>query len=226
MDDAAVARAARRGASDGAKERDYWWTVLAVDPVAIPLVRLLAARRWVGPDGATVGSLLLGLPVGAAFSFGGRAGLVAGAVLFYLSFVLDCVDGKLARALGTSSARGKALDELADGARRASAAVGLAVHLFRFGAPGDVLWAAAYGILSSFFMEISGRGARPAERGAWARALARRRLLPTPGIPDASALAYVLGPLLGLAVPGLVAALAMVVVAILLAVRRRLRAPA
>ncbi|HEX2235590.1 MAG TPA: CDP-alcohol phosphatidyltransferase family protein [Actinomycetota bacterium] len=214
--------AGARGA--GAKERDYWWTVLAVDPVALPLVRLLAARRWIGPDGASLASLALGLLVGPAYALGGRAGLAAGAVLFYVSFVLDCVDGKLARVLGTSSARGRALDELADGARRASAALGLCVHLWRVdGAEGDILWAAAYGILSAYFMEISGTASRASPRGAWAEALARRRLLPTPGIPDASAVVYVIGPLLGALLPALGVGLAMVAVAILVAVRRRLR---
>jgi phosphatidylglycerophosphate synthase len=210
----------------GAKERDYWWTVLAVDPVALPLVRLLRTHRWLSPDGATLVSLALGLPVGVAFALGGRVGLVTGALLFYLSFVADCVDGKLARAVGASSARGKALDELADGARRASAAIGLAVYLWRFNNDGAaVLWAIVYGIASSYFMEISG-AARPEPGGAlsgWAKTLARRRLLPTPGIPDASAVAYVLGPLLGLVVPALGVGVAMVAVAILITVRRRLR---
>jgi phosphatidylglycerophosphate synthase len=216
-----------RGHRLGAKPRDYWWTVLAVDPLAVPLVRVMAARRWPTPDAVTLASLALGLPVGVAFAFGGRGGLIAGAVGFYVSFLLDCVDGKLARVVGETSARGRALDELADGARRASAAVGLTVHLWRHGDPGDVVWAAAYGILSSYFMEISGapRGESPTRAGsAWSRALARRRLLPTPGIPDASAVVYVIGPLVGVLVPALALGLAMVMVAILLTVRRRLRA--
>jgi phosphatidylglycerophosphate synthase len=213
-------------ASSGAKERDYWWTVLAVDPLALPLVRLLAARRWLSPDGATLLSLALGLPVGIAYAIGGRGGLVAGAALFYLSFLFDCVDGKLARAVGSTSARGRALDELADGARRASAAIGLALYLWRFGAPVDVVWAAVYGILSSYFMEISkaGRRAPRSASSGWAAALARRRLLPTPGMPDASAIVYVLGPVFGVVVPALALGIALVAVAILVTVRRRLQA--
>lgn len=227
MGEASAARRPAGTAGAGAKERDYWWTVLAVDPVALPLVRLLAGRRWIGPDGVSLASLGLGLLVGPAYVIGGRAGLAAGAVLFYVSFVFDCVDGKLARVLETSSARGRALDELADGARRASAALGLCVHLWRLDATGgDVLWAAAYGILSAYFMEISGAGPRGQARGAWAEALARRRLLPTPGIPDASAIVYVIGPLLGALVPALAVGLVMVAVAILTAVRRRLRSGA
>lgn len=210
----------------GAKKRDYWWTVLVVDPVAVPITRLLADRRTVTPDQVTFASLLLGLSVGAAYSLG-RWGLVAGGVLFYLSFVLDCVDGKLARALSISSPRGRALDQLADGARRASAAIGLGFYLLRHGdAASDLLWLVAFGVLSFYFMEISGAEKDEAASGfggKWSAALGRRRLLPTPGMPDVSAIVYVFGPLTGWVVPALVVGLLMIVAAILLTVRRRLR---
>lgn len=209
----------------GAKKKDYWWTVLAVDPVALPLVRFLAKRRSLTPDQVTIVSLLLGLPVGVAYAFG-RGGLIVGAVLFYLSFVFDCVDGKLARALSISSPRGQALDQLADGARRSSACIGLGFYLWRADrGPADLLWVLAFGILSFYFMEIS--GAEKADGGGglggrWSSALARRRLLPTPGMPDVSALVYIFGPLTGWVVPAVVVGIAMISAAILLTVRRRL----
>jgi phosphatidylglycerophosphate synthase len=208
----------------GAKERDYWWTVLAVDPVALPLTRFLKEHRFLTPDQVTFASLVVGLPVGVAYS-AGRVGLVIGAALFYLSFVLDCVDGKLARALAVTSEKGKALDELADGARRASAAIGLGFYLWREDAPpADFVWLLSFAVLSFYFMEISGapRG-EPGGHGNWARVLARHRLLPTPGMPDVSAVVYVLGPLTGLVVPAVIFGLVMIVVGILMSVIRRLR---
>ena len=46
--------------------------------------------------------------------------------------LLDCVDGKLAReALDVTSDRGKAFDELADGQRHASGAIGLGFYLLQ-----------------------------------------------------------------------------------------------
>ncbi|HYP23971.1 MAG TPA: CDP-alcohol phosphatidyltransferase family protein, partial [Actinomycetota bacterium] len=108
-------------APPGAKKRDYWWTVLATDPVAVPLVGFLARRRWLTPDQVTAFALVSGLAVGVAFATGTRLGLVVGGLLFYVAFLFDCVDGKLARALGVTSAKGEALDHLADGGRRASA---------------------------------------------------------------------------------------------------------
>ena len=215
-------------AKAGEKQRDYWWTVLAVDPLAIPVTKLLARRRWLTPDQVTLASLVLGLGTGPLYAFGSRASLVAGALAYYASFVLDCVDGKLARATGTSSPRGKALDAIADGARRTSAAVGLTAYLL-FSAEGaltrDVLLAASFGILSAYFMEISGTERRddPGDERGWRAALARRRLLPTPGMPDVSAVAYVIGPLTTLVVPALWLGLGMVVAAIGITWRRRLR---
>lgn len=210
----------------GAKKRDYWFTVLATDPVAVPVVRALAARR-VSPDAVTAVALVLGLAVGPVFAIGTRAALVAGGVVFYLAFLFDCVDGKLARALSVTSARGEALDHLADGGRRASAILGLAVFLWRSGdARADVWWVVVYAVLAYYFLEIS--GAEKGEPGAglggrWSRALARRRLLPNPGMPDVQAVTFVIGPILGVVVPALALGTAMVCAAILLTVYRRLK---
>lgn len=213
----------------GAKARDYWWTVLATDPVAVPLVRFLARRRWLSPDQVTALALALGLAVGPVFALGTRAALLAGGVVFYLAFVFDCVDGKLARALGVSSPRGAALDHLADGGRRASGVLGLGAYVWRAEgfAPADVWWVVTYAVLAYYFLEVSGAakdGGTEGLRGRWSAALARRRLLPNPGMPDVQAVVFVLGPVTGLVVPALGLGVAMVVVALALTVRRRLRA--
>ena len=210
----------------GAKKRDYWWTVLAVDPVAVRLVRFLAAKRKITPDGVTWLALLVALPIGVAYSLG-RAGLVVGAVLFYVAFLLDCVDGKLARAMAISSPKGKVLDDLADGARRASGSVGLAVYLWRWPAFEGSFWLGiAYGILAFYFAQVSGSirddpNAEP--RGRWAAAMGRRRLYPTPGTPDAAALVFFFGPLTGFVAPALIAGVAMFGVALLLVVLKMIR---
>ena len=214
---------------DGSKKRDYWWTVLIVDPVAQPVTRLLAKRRWMTPDEITLVSLVLGLMTGLFFAVGDTWALIAGGIVYYVSFVLDCVDGKLARTLNVSSPRGHALDSMSDSARRASAAIGIVTYLV-YSAEGtqahEVVLAAAFGILSGYFIEISGaqRGEASGVRGRWAAALAKRRLLPTPGMPDISALVYVIGPIVGIIVPTLYVGMAMVVAGILITWRRRLRA--
>lgn len=215
--------------ADGAKKRDYWWTVLIVDPLAIPITRLLAKKRWATPDEITIVSLVLGLLTGLFFAVGETWALITGGLVYYFSFVLDCVDGKLARSLGTSSPKGHALDAMSDSARRASAAIGIVTYLV-YSAEGvqahEVVLAAAFGVLSSYFIEISGAekgDAAGGVRGRWSSTLAKYRLLPTPGMPDVSAIVYVIAPIAGVIVPALYVGSAMVVAGILITWRRRLR---
>jgi len=97
-----------------AKPRDAWWTVLLVDPVAIRLVRWWAPYQWITPNRVTMGAFTLGLGAAAAFWQGTRWWLVVGALLYHVSFIFDCVDGKLARVRGTGSVFGLWLDFIFD----------------------------------------------------------------------------------------------------------------
>jgi phosphatidylglycerophosphate synthase len=230
------------GARTGAKELDYWWTVLFTDPVALPLVRLLARTRWLSPNAVSVVAVGLGLAVGPVFALGTRASLVAGGILFYAAFAVDCVDGKLAREIGATSARGAALDHLGDASRRASASLGLILWLWRSDSAGAGVWVAtAYVVVAYLFLELSGpekghdrwalltgraarRHAGPGLRARASAALARHRLLPNPGMPDIQALVFIVGPVTGLVVPGLAAGLVLVTGACAISARRLLRA--
>ncbi|MET7741125.1 CDP-alcohol phosphatidyltransferase family protein [Streptomyces sp. NPDC005385] len=107
------------------KKRDAWWTVLLVDPVATPLVRQLALRTRVTPNQITWGAFLLGLASAACFALGDWRWLVAGAVIYHVSFIFDCMDGKLARLTGQSSVFGAWLDFVFDRIRVAVCAIAL-----------------------------------------------------------------------------------------------------
>jgi hypothetical protein len=76
------------------KDRDAWWTVWLVDPLASRLVWLVAPVRWITPNLLTMGAFLLGFVAAYCFLQGDYPWLVAGAVVFHISFVLDCMDGK------------------------------------------------------------------------------------------------------------------------------------
>jgi phosphatidylglycerophosphate synthase len=180
------------------------------------------------PDAVSAIALLVGLSVGALFALGSRTGLVLGGITFYFAFVFDCVDGKLARALDVTSPRGETLDRLADGGRRASGSLGLAAYLWRAEGVSDVTvwWVITYAIAAYYFLEISGAERTGGEEGLGARLsamLARRRLLPNPGMPDVQAVVFIFGPLTGLVVPALAVGIGMVAAAILLTLWRRLR---
>lgn len=131
------------------KPRDSWWTVFAVDPVACRLALLTANHTSITPNGLTGLSMLLGVVSAAAFATGS---LVAGAALFYLSFTVDCMDGKIARLKGTGSPFGLWLDYVGDRLRVGACAFG-----FALGQGGvESLWLAAGIVSLDLFRYVNG----------------------------------------------------------------------
>ncbi|MFI1482216.1 CDP-alcohol phosphatidyltransferase family protein [Streptomyces sp. NPDC020747] len=120
------------------KKRDAWWTVLLVDPVATPLVRLTAMRTRITPNQITWGAFLLGLVSAACFAFGDWRWLVVGALVYHLSFILDCMDGKVARLTGQGSVFGAWLDFVFDRIR--VAACGVALMAGQYDRTGDTVY--------------------------------------------------------------------------------------
>ncbi|WP_417281567.1 CDP-alcohol phosphatidyltransferase family protein [Actinomadura gamaensis] len=107
------------------KARDAWWTVLLVDPLASRLVKFTANRTNITPNQLTVGALILGLGAGGCFAVGTWPMLLVGALLYHLSFTLDCMDGKIARLKGTGSIFGAWLDYIFDRVRVLACAIAL-----------------------------------------------------------------------------------------------------
>jgi phosphatidylglycerophosphate synthase len=120
------------------KARDAWWTVLLVDPLASRLVRFTANRTRVTPNQLTVAALILGLGAGACFAVASWPWLLAGAVLYHLSFTLDCMDGKIARLKGTGSVFGAWLDYIFDRVRVLACAIALMAG--QYAATGNVAY--------------------------------------------------------------------------------------
>jgi phosphatidylglycerophosphate synthase len=107
------------------KWKDAWWTVLLVDPVVAPAVAFIANRTPITPNAITVTSLLLGLACAGAFWLHTWTWLLIGALLYHLSFTLDCMDGKVARLKGNGSAIGGLLDYIFDRIRVLVVTLGL-----------------------------------------------------------------------------------------------------
>lgn len=112
------------------KGRDAWWTVLLVDPLAGRLVKVTANRTSLSPNSLSSGALLLGLGAAWCFWEADWKWLVVGAVLYHLSFVLDCMDGKIARLKGTGTVFGSWLDYVFDRVRVLICAVALTAGQF------------------------------------------------------------------------------------------------
>lgn len=87
---------------------DLWYPRLA-NALLVPASRIPA----LSPNRVTLGSLALYVAAAAMLLVGGWWGLAAG-LLWPLSYVLDCLDGQLARFTGRSSAIGDYLDKTLD----------------------------------------------------------------------------------------------------------------
>lgn len=139
------------------KRVDAWWSVLVIDPLAVRLVGLLRRFGGITPTHVTVVAHLLGFVTAALFATGW---LAAAAVLFEVRFVLDCADGKLARARGTSSAAGAYLDYVGDYVVVAANVVALAMHLAW---EDQIPVPLAVGLPAAFLAHIAAGQARAAE---------------------------------------------------------------
>jgi phosphatidylglycerophosphate synthase len=138
------------------KPRDAWWTVLLVDPVAVRLVRLVAPYRRITPNVLTMIATVLGLGAAACFAQQSRWALVAGALLFHVSFVVDCMDGKIARLNGTGSLFGAWFDFVFDRLRVFACA--LALFGGQYARTGRItyLWVLAIVIFLDLFRYLNG----------------------------------------------------------------------
>jgi hypothetical protein len=134
------------------KDRDAWWTVWLVDPVAARLVRLVAPYRWITPNRLTMAAFVVGLVAAGCF---GQRWLVAGALLFHLSFVIDCMDGKVARLTGTGSVFGGWLDYVFDRLRVVACAVGLMGAEYAHSGRLAYLWAGGLVIFLDMFRYLN-----------------------------------------------------------------------
>lgn len=119
------------------KPLDSWWTVLAVDPLASRLVRVVAPYRWVTPHRLTLLAAVLGAGAAASFAAGR---LIAGALLFHLAFLVDCADGKLARLRGAGTLLGAWLGFLGHRLRALACAAALMGGLFSATGRPRYLW--------------------------------------------------------------------------------------
>ncbi|WP_436971020.1 DUF5941 domain-containing protein [Micromonospora coxensis] len=118
------------------KERDDFFTTYFVSTWS-PYVTKACAKLRMTPTGVTMVSVLFAAVAAVLFAVGGRPALVAGGVLLYLGFVLDCVDGQLARYTRHFSAWGGWLDTMADRAKEylvyAGLGFGATAGGFRYG---------------------------------------------------------------------------------------------
>jgi len=118
------------------KVRDNVYTTYLISPWTKRLLPSLSHR--VSPNMVTAVSIVLALVAAWLFAIGSTASVIAGAIVYQLSFAADCLDGQLARYDGTATRVGALLDWQFDRVKETAVVVGLAV-----GADGEWLAAAA-----------------------------------------------------------------------------------
>ena len=102
-----------------------WWTIVGIDPIAFRLVWIF--QKWIpkiNPNAVTVFSLLTGLLAALIFATGQY---FWGGLLYEVAFLLDCIDGKVARMRGVSSQFGRFFDGFVNNVVYCAALIGLAV---------------------------------------------------------------------------------------------------
>ena len=142
------------------KRGDGLFATCFVSPYSRYIARW-AARRRLSPNAVTGMSLGLGMLAAVWFSAGSRAGMILGAGFLAGAFVLDCVDGQLARYVRSRTPFGAWLDAV--GARLAEFAVyaGLAAGAVASGSP--TVWELALAALILLSLrDMAGFCARPA----------------------------------------------------------------
>jgi phosphatidylglycerophosphate synthase len=177
------------------KPVDSWWTVIAIDPIAARLVPLLARARFITPTRLTLTAFALGLASVVAFGLGE---LALGAVLFELRFLLDCLDGKLARYRGSSSPAGAFVDVACDMVVVGLCYGALVAGLVADGSWGEVPLIAGVSLVTAASWLQLYREARhgDADRGTSSGWLARHRLKAYPSSVEAETASLFLAPLL------------------------------
>jgi phosphatidylglycerophosphate synthase len=99
------------------RPRDGWWVSMLLEPVAVRAVRLLAHHTPLTPNQLTALSAMLTVASAGGLLEGEPFGLIAGALLFQLSLLVDCMDGMLARLTGTVTELGAWFAAVASRAR-------------------------------------------------------------------------------------------------------------
>ena len=116
------------------RQSDYIITLIITNEVSLLLTWMLVKTR-VSPNQVTVASILFGFGCAICYAFGY---FLAGSVFLFISHVLDCTDGNLARAKSQFSSIGKWLDMTGDRISEAMIFAGVAFYFIRIG--GSEYW--------------------------------------------------------------------------------------
>ncbi|MBX3739272.1 MAG: CDP-alcohol phosphatidyltransferase family protein [Candidatus Didemnitutus sp.] len=95
-----------------------WTDIFVLEPASAIVTEWVSPLSWLSPNSITCISFLINSIAVYFYTLGGTANWVIGAVIWQLGYVLDGVDGKLARKRGITSPFGAKLDVTLDKAKK------------------------------------------------------------------------------------------------------------
>ncbi len=111
------------------RESDYIITLLFTNELSLILTWLLVQTR-ISPNQVTLASLICGILCGLMFLMGH---FILGSFFLFLSHLLDCTDGNLARAKGVFSPIGRWLDSIGDKSADVVIFLCISIHYYYIG---------------------------------------------------------------------------------------------
>ncbi len=182
-------------------KRDVVTTRIFFDPLAAPLTMIISNLKWITPNLVTAAALIPGLISAYLFFHGNQLG---GALAYYVFFLLDSIDGKLARLLDRLDPLGAFYDFVVDRVVIGAMLIGMMVD---FNASGQSsLFALAIAYLYLFYLkdifDLKLKESRfvstiPSDRLKSAVPLARWKLHFKPGQLVSGFIVFFLGPITG-----------------------------
>lgn len=100
------------------KRNMAWTDVFVLEPASAAITEFVAGWRWLSPNAVTCISFFINCFAVYFYALGGSANWIIGAVIWQFGYVLDGVDGKLARKRGITSPFGAKLDVTLDKAKK------------------------------------------------------------------------------------------------------------
>jgi phosphatidylglycerophosphate synthase len=109
------------------------------------IVTRWAVRSGIGANQVTLGSLAVALLAAVSFATGARVGLIAGALVLQISYVLGCADGEIARYTRRTTPFGGWFDAVSERVKEYAVYAGLCIGAVQ---AGDRVWTLAAAMLA------------------------------------------------------------------------------
>jgi phosphatidylglycerophosphate synthase len=96
------------------KPREEWWSRVFATPVAYGILTIVADWRVITPNRLTILSFALTIGTALLIAVGDSHSLILAALILQIAYIIDCMDGQLARYRDVPSELGSLLDKWSD----------------------------------------------------------------------------------------------------------------